>query len=270
MATTLYQPTNPFDRTGWEYKGFLDEIEDELPNQNYAIDDDADESHLEDELDSYTPIPVNTRQLYAAKKSKEFLLKQHLDQAREQALKEYIKLNPDSHNLKVRTTTLVTAKSEVTINFKAAYASFMSCLLDRNQSLKTQKAILEYVKRDTGIHTLTANFWSLPLKSFTIKAFNKRIQAEGLSLSLTGCTTLSDVRKACSAFFTRAKAEVKATVKVSISDDVLTIGNASYPIITSRVGKSTYKRVCVMIGGKKTWQRLDVFEHLVFNNKSKK
>lgn len=269
MTDSTYQSLKVRDPIRWEYLRYLDEIEDELPNQNFASNDDSDESHLEDELDSYTPISVNTRQSYAANRSKEQHLKQHLQRAHDEALNEYIKENPDSHNLKVRTSTSITAKPEGTINFNAAYAAFMSCLLDREQTLKTQKAILEYVKRETAIQALTANFWTMPLKSFAKRALQKRINNADLNISLSGCSTLSDVRKACSAYFIRAKAELKATVKVSITDEVLVINNVSYPIITSKVGKSTYRRICVVLHGKKSWMRVDCMEHLLLSKKSK-
>ncbi|MDP2152816.1 MAG: hypothetical protein Q8J66_04050 [Methylotenera sp.] len=227
-----------------EYVDYLNSIEDELPNHGQADTD--------------------PQAAYATNRDLRAELRSRVSKAQQQALLEFSKEYPvESSQLKLIANATVVTANKNRINYKATYLAIMDCLLDRGQTLKTQKDILERVKFITGIHELTANLWTRTFRSYTFTLLNKRISDEGLKISLVNCKTLSDVRKRVQAYFTSLNGELKLKAELVIAGSKLVVNGTTYPITLSGSGTSEYKRIRVNVGDKRQWIRLDALEALL-------
>lgn len=227
-----------------EYVDYLNSIEEELPNHGKA--------------------DANPKAAYATNRDLRTELLKRLSKSKQETFSEFAKEYPiEVLGLKLIDNSTVVTANKHKINYKATYLGIMDCLLDRSQSLKTQKDILEKVKFTTGIHELTANLWTRPLRRYTFALLNKRISDEGLKISLVNCKTLSDVRKRVQAYFTSLNGELKLKAEVVIAGNKLVVNGTTYPITSNGSGTSEYKRIRVSVGEKRQWIRLDALEALL-------
>jgi hypothetical protein len=200
----------------------------------------------------------------------EFIIKQNLSKELNAKIKDAIQQteekfrydHPKAEDLKFINKGRVVSAKYSKLPYGVIYTAILDCILDRRNSLTTQKAILESVKKSTGIKELNANIWKIGLKAYVFSNFNKRINDYGLRIPLTNCKTLSDVRKAIEAHFTKLKAVHKAKLNVSISDEVLTVNGTSYNISIAEAGNSKYKRIRVTVNNKRQWLRVDSLKTL--------
>lgn len=219
---------------------------------------------IEDELPNHGVSDSNPKAAYAANRNLRAELLNRLSKAKQEILSGFAKDYPiEASGLKLIDNSTVVTANKHKINFKATFLAIMDCLLDRGQSLKTQKDILEKVKFTTGIYELTANLWTRPLRRYTFALLNKRISDEGLKISLVNCKTLSDVRKRVQAYFTSLNGELKLKAEIVIAGNKMVINGRTYNIARTGSGSTEYRRVRVIVGDKRQWIRVDALEALL-------
>lgn len=158
---------------------------------------------------------------------------------------------------------LVVNKANKGINYPKLYAAIMDCLLSRGQQFKSQKSIREHLEKTKGFKGLNDNLWSWPLKRYALTAIRKRAKQDPLNISLKGCKTLSDVRKAINVAFAKEESVQTIKVHVSLAKESLVISGNSYKIFECTTNTDSYKRVRVNNSeGKRFWVRVDALNAL--------
>jgi len=248
---------------------FSDSELEEMELLDQAPIADASEVGIEERIDnSLEELPdkniatFNQKAKFLAEKKLRKELEMRIKISNQQEVNRFLYEHPEASDLNYITKGRAISAKYSDLNYKVIYEGILSCILDRRNVLTTQKAILDSVKTQTGITALTASIWSNKLPNFMFGVINKRLMGNGITLSLAGCVTLSDVRKAIEAHFAKLKAVHKAKLNVSISDEFLTVNGTSYKIHLVKAGNSEYKSIRVAVNNKREWLRVDSLKTL--------
>jgi hypothetical protein len=210
---------------------------------------------LENEPDMRIP-EVNQKQDFAINKKLIAAITAKAKDAAQQAAYKYMAEHPEAAGLGFQFAGRVFVARSVKINYTQAFTHMLDCFLHNSAGLTTQKAILDSVKKSTGIRELNANIWQLPLKKFMKAKLRDRINQHGLRVPLANCSNMSDVRKAIITYYAKAQAVQKIKLDVAITPNEVIVNGTSYKISKVTSGAYEYKSIRLKIGDKRPWLRV--------------
>jgi hypothetical protein len=230
---------------------------------NYSVDELFEEGEsqelqrfLKSEQDNLPDmrIPeVNQKQDFAINKMLIKVITAKAKDAAQQAAYKYMAKHPEAADLGFQFAGRVFVTRSVKINYTQVFKDMLDCMLHRSAGLTTQKAILDSVKKSTGIRDLNANLWNLPLKKFMKAKLREIINQHGLQVSLAGCSNMSDLRKAIDTYYAKRQAVHKLKLDVAITSDEVIINGTTYKINKVKSGEHVYRRIRLKIGNRRTW-----------------
>ncbi|MDD3021337.1 MAG: hypothetical protein PHX61_10255 [Alphaproteobacteria bacterium] len=128
---------------------------------------------------------------------------------------------------------------------------------------RTQKSIADELAAKHHEFGITPRIWQRPLPNYEWKAIQTRVRGDlGEKGDVSGCKTLSEVRKRLISINRQVRVENEFNKKIFITKDSVIIGKATYPIESKGAGKYKYSVIRVAVGGKRQAIRLDALEAL--------
>lgn len=175
----------------------------------------------------------------------------------QQEVANYLRTHPEAKGLGCRFSGKAYIEKNSPISYTLAFTHMLDCILDRRAGFATQKAILDSVKKSTGIRELNANIWKLPLKKFMLGKLRDRIEAHNLHISLAACSNMSDIRMIIDTHYAKKLAVHKLRLDVTITPNEIIVNDTSYKIINRQSSTYTYKSIRLKIGDKRPWLRVN-------------
>lgn len=165
------------------------------------------------------------------------------------ALKEYRQLYRvigKDIGVKFLTTTYVKKPAGHT---KKLIQKIVTELAGENASL-TQKKILEIIQPHFGEEKLYPNIWQKKLEPWAINLVKSTL---GDETNITGCKTLSDIKKRMIEKLGSQTGSKTYKVTITITRKVITVGKKLYPVTVRGTGKYKYPCIRVTFGNKRHW-----------------
>lgn len=190
--------------------------------------------------------------------------------ARQAGKEEYERLRKDNPELAGKKLHLLTGNRclpSAEIPFTDVYLKIVDNLLYKGGLEKTQTAILEDIEeryfKDKG--KISRNVWTRPLEPWAIKNIKVRITGNmDKPADITGCETLSDIRRMLKASQSHGAAILQYSGKITVNKKSVSAGKALYPIMKRR---EAYAIQVSVDDGKYQWIRLDALLALLGNLK---
>lgn len=221
----------------YEYNEYLRGIVDELEDQRVSEDSQQRDYAIKS----------------AAIKSYEEALRQGAMEAGERHLIKH----PEARDLGFKLETRAYIKKSTPSNYALAFTHMFDLMLDRRDGSRTQKTILESVKKFTSFSDLNANIWKKPLKKYMKRKLTDRLNAHRLPISLASCTCMSDVRKAIDTFYAKKNAIHKIKASIEFTHNEVIVNSNSYKISTVKSSTKEYQKIRLKVNDKRTWIRVD-------------
>ena len=194
----------------------------------------------------------------------DFIIKQKLikkimadaNDAAEQAAFKTMSEHPEALGLGFKFTGRVYAQKYKGIDLSLAFIHMLDCMLNR-AGLTTQKAILDSVKQSTGINELNANIWNMQLRKFVKTQLKERLKNYGVRISLAACKSMAEVRKTINNHYAKKQAIHKLKLDLTITPNEIILNGTSYTITKVQSGKYEYRKIRLIVSGKRTWLNVD-------------
>lgn len=241
-------------------------------NINFTLDKIFEESDkfnndtfIKSEIVSITGVgnlKTNQQKSYALSKGMRAKIIAKVKDAANQAANRFILEHPEAKGLSCKFSAKVYAEKNVKINYSLIFTQMLDCILNHIEKPKTQKAVLDSVKQSSGIHELNANIWNMPLKRFMKTQLRERLKNHGVQISLAGCSSMSDIRKAIDTYYAKKQAVHKLKLDLAITPKELIVNGTSHTITTRPSGAYKYRSVRLFVNGKRTWLKIDVLKEL--------
>ena len=177
--------------------------------------------------------------------------------ARDDKIAELLKENPElaDYGAKVE----VHGYKKRPKGFQKFYSLIGISLATAKNALLTQKELLARVQPSFPDFKIPPSIWQAPLTPYQKKAVQKYINGSMPNpIKIIDCETLSDVKNKLKAELNKKAAIKSLTVKIAISNDMVTIGKKSYAVEERKSSTYSYRVIRVDVGGKRQWVRTDV------------
>ena len=175
-----------------------------------------------------------------------------------QAVREFMHKHPLTDGLAYKYSGRVYARKYEKVSYGDTFIHMLDCMLDRRAGFTTQKAILESVVKSTGIQELNTKVWKMQLKRFMKKKLAERLQHHGVNLSIASCSNMSDIRKAIDTYFAKRTAVHTAKLAITITSNEVIVNNTSHKISLVKSSAYEYKRIRLLVNGKRTSLNVNV------------
>jgi hypothetical protein len=124
--------------------------------------------------------------------------------------------------------------------------AIMSWLVAKGGADRTQKAILDDVRKELPNQDIQDNVWFKELKGWQLKKLQEKIYMSRKFeeyVEIKGCKTLSDIKKRLKVSTNIIEADYNAKANVSVKGDNLVVGKKTYLISDRKSGIYTYQLV---------------------------
>lgn len=199
----------------------------------------------------------NQQRDYAIKRASMKGIEEAAKAGAQQEIANYLRMHPEAKGLGFKFSGKAYVERNAPINYRLAFMHMLDCIIDRRAGFTTQKAILDSVKKSTGIRELNAGIWNLPLKKFMKAKFRDRLNAHGLQIPIAACSNMSDVRKAIETYYAKKQAVHKLKLDLTFTPNEIIVNDTSYKISTVTTGAYKYKSIRLHIGDKRPWLRVN-------------
>lgn len=173
--------------------------------------------------------------------------------------------NPSAQGLGVKVQGLVYSKRPR--GFTKVYAKLIEVTLFRSSGSLTQKAILDLVKKQLPAFAdyLNANVWTKQLTPTDLKHMKARVAGGELAgkVQLLGVKTLADFRRAIKVAQSSASALNSYDVRLTFTNDTITIGKVPYAIYMKVSGGIDYPSFRFTHNGSRHTIRADSLQALM-------
>lgn len=214
-------------------------------------------SGILDELEDHRVSEESQQRNYAINKQAIKDYEEALRLGNKETSERHLLMHPEARSLGFKFETRVYIKKNTPTNYSLVFTHMLALILDRREDNRTQKALLEDVKKSTNFSDLNANIWKLPLKKYMKRKLTDTLNAHRLPISLASCTCMSDVRKAIDTFYAKKSTIQKTKASIEFTPNEVIVNSNSYKISTVKSGTKEYQKIRLKVNDKRTWLRVD-------------
>jgi len=134
-------------------------------------------------------------------------------------------------------------------------------LQNRGESArKTQKEILATIQKELPLLNILPNIWTKPFQRWERDKVQLKVK-DVMNTSITGCKTLSSVRKLIVATLDARSAKRVFKRPVAITENAVLVGKKTYTIEIHSSGKHQYSSI--RVGKKRNWLKIELLREFL-------